>query len=77
MKSVDSKIETFQNNLNSMKKCLEEKDSIISILEKRLTDFEAKVDDNSKHQEKKIKELEMKVKSLEADTVHKIIDEKG
>ena len=40
MKMVESKIDTFENNLKTVKKCLEEKDANITKLENRVTQLE-------------------------------------
>ena len=53
LKTVDDKIDTYETNLFTLKKCIAEKDTFISKLEERVADLETKLADMSKiHGEK-------------------------
>ena len=60
-KSVDKKIESFENHLKTLRKTLEEKDALILDAEKRLTDLENKSKTNIDNMENKIKSLEINI----------------
>ena len=69
VKVVESKIETFENNLYTLKKCLGEKDSIITVLENKVSELEAKICEITHTQEEKISELVLKVSILESNNL--------
>ena len=66
LKTVDDKIDTFENNLLTLKKCIAEKDTFISNLEKKVVDLETKLADISKLHNEKIEELEKRFNVCDA-----------
>ena len=66
LKTVDDKIDNFENNLLTLKKCIAEKDTFISKLEKKVVDLETKLEDISKLYNEKIEELEKRVNVCDA-----------
>ena len=63
IKSVDEKIERFEENLCTVRKCLDEKDSYISDLEEKVKNLE----NNKIKQDERISELEKKNEPNEID----------
>ena len=75
VKQVEKKIDTFEKQMNNMRKELEAKNAQIAGLELRMDDVNKKHLDEKKQKEKKIKELENMLKKQDKEKIQNEVEQ--